>query len=562
MLIATRFGETNQLHEVAAPKGDRKQITFFGEPVSDGAYDGESVIYRIDRGGNEFYQYARLGDGGSTLLTDGKSRNDGLLRGPNGRFAFSSTRRNSTDHDIFVLEIDGKNRLVSEEKGEWRPVAWSRDGKRLIVRNDVSIVESRLASVEVESGAQTILLPHVGKVAYGSAAYDARGRLWLISDEGGEFRDLRRLDGDKLELVARPGERNHDVDGLEISPDGKRVAFTVNAGGETLLYVGTVDGNWKRVELPRGVLGGRMRFDTRSELLGLTWSSARGSDCWAVDKTGHATRWTFSETGGLDTTRFVDPTLVEWKSFDGRTISGWLYRPAVQKRPAVIINIHGGPESQSTVAFNPLVQLWVAQLGVAVLLPNVRGSAGFGRSFLELDNGARRLDSVKDIGTLLDSLSTRTDVDSSRVAVYGGSYGGFMVLASLVAFSDRLRCGVDMVGISNFVTFLEHTESYRRDQRRAEYGDERDPTIRTALVEASPLTHADRIKRPLFVAQGKNDPRVPLGEAEQIVHTLRNQGGQVWYLMASDEGHGFQKRKNRDAFIEAGILFFETVLLP
>jgi dipeptidyl aminopeptidase/acylaminoacyl peptidase len=203
----------------------------------------------------------------------------------------------------------------------------------------------------------------------------------------------------------------------------------------------------------------------------------------------------------------------------------------------------------------------MSELGVAMLYPNVRGSSGYGKRFLTLDNGFKREDSVRDIGAFLDWIARDAGLDTSRVAVMGGSYGGYMTLASLMHFGDRLRCGVDIVGISNFLTFLKNTQDYRRDLRRAEYGDERDPAMAEFLAKISPANHADKIKQPLFVAQGLNDPRVPASESEQMVKAIRNHGGQVWYLLAKDEGHGFQKKRNADHVFYSTVLFVQEYLL-
>jgi dipeptidyl aminopeptidase/acylaminoacyl peptidase len=264
--------------------------------------------------------------------------------------------------------------------------------------------------------------------------------------------------------------------------------------------------------------------------------------------------------GGLDTTRLVEPTLIEFKSFDGMKIPAFYYRPAGPGPFPVVINIHGGPEAQARPYFSGFVQFLVSEAGIAVLDPNVRGSDGYGKTYLTLDNGARREDSVKDIGALLDWVAGQKDLDAKRVAVVGGSYGGYMVLASLVHFGDRLRAGVDVVGISSFITFLENTAEYRRDLRRVEYGDERDPEMRKKLEAISPLNHVDKIRSALFVAQGANDPRVPAGEAKQIVEAVRKAGKDVWFMLARDEGHGFQKKGNRDTFALLGIMFLEKHL--
>jgi dipeptidyl aminopeptidase/acylaminoacyl peptidase len=299
--------------------------------------------------------------------------------------------------------------------------------------------------------------------------------------------------------------------------------------------------------------------------LGFALSSARSpSDVYSVDvRTGKVERWTYSEMGGLDPERLSEPELVRWKSFDGRTISGFLYSPPRRftgKHP-VIINIHGGPESQSRPGFLGRSNYFINELGAAMIFPNVRGSSGYGKSFLKLDNGLKREDSYKDIGALLDWIATRPDLDASRVMVTGGSYGGHMTLAVATNYNDRIRCAVDVVGISNFVTFLERTESYRRDLRRVEYGDERDPEMRAFMERIAPVNNASKITKPLFVVQGANDPRVPRHEAEQIVAAVRKNGTPVWYLMAKDEGHGFAKKKNADFQLYATVMFVRDYLL-
>jgi dipeptidyl aminopeptidase/acylaminoacyl peptidase len=308
-----------------------------------------------------------------------------------------------------------------------------------------------------------------------------------------------------------------------------------------------------------------LNWHANNKDLGFTLTSARSpADVYSLDvTTNKVDRWTVSETGGLNTTTFSEPELVRWKSFDGQTISGFLYRPPAKftgKRP-VMINIHGGPEAQFRPTFLGRLNYYLNELGVAVIFPNVRGSSGYGKTFLKLDNDYKREDSVKDIGALLDWIGTQPTLDASRILVTGGSYGGYMALAVATNYSDRIRAAIDIVGISNFVTFLERTESYRRDLRRVEYGDERDPKMREFLLKISPLNNAAKIKKPLFVVHGKNDPRVPLNEAEQMIVTVRKNGTPVWYLMAKDEGHGFAKKKNVDFQFYATVTFIKTYLL-
>ena len=297
-------------------------------------------------------------------------------------------------------------------------------------------------------------------------------------------------------------------------------------------------------------------------MLGFTASGpTRTGDAWTLDlASGNTTQWTFSEIGGLDSSMFVAPELIEYESFDGRKIPAFYYRPRGEGPFPVAIDIHGGPEAQAQPWFSSTRQYLLNEAGVAVLVPNVRGSSGYGRSYLALDNGYLREDSVKDIGALLDWLAQQTELDKDRVLVQGGSYGGYMVLAALVHYGDRLQAGIDVVGISNFVTFLENTKEYRQDVRRAEYGDERDPEMRAFLESISPLNHVDRIQSALLIGQGANDPRVPQSEADQMVAAVRKAGHDAWYFLAPDEGHGFAKKRNRDLWKRVSVLFVEQAL--
>ena len=310
------------------------------------------------------------------------------------------------------------------------------------------------------------------------------------------------------------------------------------------------------------VKSGKLERWTESETGGLnpeTFAEPRLIPWKSFDK-----RWTESETGGLPTANFVEPELVRVKSFDGLSVSGFLYRPDPKKFPGkrpLLVTIHGGPESQARPSFLARNNYYLDELGVALLYPNVRGSSGYGKTFLTLDNGFKREDSVKDIGAFLDWAGRDAGIDSARLAVTGGSYGGYMTLACMTHFSDRLRCGVDIVGISSFLSFLKNTQDYRRDLRRVEYGDERDPKMAEFMAKMAPLNNVDKIGKPLFIVQGLNDPRVPVTEAEQMAKAIRDRGGKVWYLMAKDEGHGFQKKKNADFQFVSTIQFFRENLL-
>jgi dipeptidyl aminopeptidase/acylaminoacyl peptidase len=317
------------------------------------------------------------------------------------------------------------------------------------------------------------------------------------------------------------------------------------------------------VPLPRGVVE-TIRFPVgRSDRLAVALTQAGAPlDVWMIDlETGRLERWTRSEVGGLDPSTFVEPELVRYPSTGGLQVPAFLYRKAGEGKRPVVVFWHGGPEAQHRPTFNPFVQFLAAELGLAVLAPNVRGSDGYGKRWLSLDDGVRREEALSDIGATLDFVASRADLDAGRVAVYGGSYGGYMVLASMVFHGERIRAGVDVVGISSIPTFLRSTADYRRDLRRPEYGDERNPEVLAVLERISPLNHAARLRAPLLVIQGKNDPRVPQTEAEQIARAVRENGKELWYLLALDEGHGFQKKENRDTMTAAIALFLERQLL-
>ncbi len=573
-LITTRFGDTAQVHRVAFPGGDRQQLTFFQEPVAVAvaAPDGASFLFRKDVGGNEQFQFYSfdVASGAYRLVTDGKSRNQGALWSDRGdRFAFSTTQRNGKDTDVHVMArgADASTPLL-ERDGTWGALDWSADGGRLLVMKFISATESELYVVDVAGRAVTRFHPAAQPVAFGDARFSADGKgVYYTSDEGSEFQRLRyeALAGDSPRVVS--GDIPWDVEEFELSEDGRYLAFIVNAGGLSELHVRDLKRD-KAVATPKLPVGlaSNLRFHRSAHRLGFVLNGPRSpSDVFSFEIGGDAlTRWTRSETGGLDATTFTEPALVEFASFDGRKIPAFYYRAAPKRaggRVPVLINIHGGPESQSRPAFNPLTEFYVRELGVAVLVPNVRGSSGYGKSYLQLDNGFKREDSVKDIGALLDWVARQPELDKTRVAVTGGSYGGYMVLASLTHFNDRLRAGVEIVGISDFVTFLTNTSDYRRDLRRVEYGDERDPEMKTHLEKISPLASVKKITRPMLIAQGANDPRVPRSEAEQIVASIRRQGGDVWYLLAMDEGHGFAKKGNRDYYQNASIVFLQKHLI-
>ncbi|WP_295361155.1 prolyl oligopeptidase family serine peptidase [Arenimonas sp.] len=577
VLVSTRFGETNQVHRVASPLGMREQLTFYREPLSavTPAPGRNAFVFGKDVGGSEFWQlfWFDVDTREVTMLTDGgRSQNTTPLFSHDGKqLAWASTARNGTDYDLWVRDMaTGQARMVLKEGGLWSPLDFSPDGQRLLVLKYVSINESYPGELDLATGKLRLFPVDGGKAAFNAFRYAPDGRsVFYVSDEGREFMTLRHHDpqGGEPRLVS--GNIPWNVTGLEIAPDGRHLAYAINEDGISRLRVLALpeQRQIRLPDLPIGVIG-NFSFSPDGRSLAVTLNSATSpSDVYVYDLgTPALARWTRSEVGGLDASRFRAPELVRFPTFDEvdgkpRTIPAFYYRPEGDGPFPVVISIHGGPEAQALPTFNPTTQFLLEELKVAVLVPNVRGSAGYGKTFLQLDNGFLRKDSVKDIGALLDWIATRPELDANRVGVSGGSYGGYMVLASMVDYADRIRAGIDVVGISHFGTFLKNTEDYRRDLRRAEYGDERIPEMKAFHDEIAPLNNAHRITSPLFVAQGYNDPRVPWTEAEQIVKAVRGNGGEVWYLMFMDEGHGFRKKTNSDYFGAASILFWQQHLL-
>ncbi|MEX2186839.1 MAG: alpha/beta fold hydrolase [Pirellulales bacterium] len=583
ILIGTRFGNATQLHRVYTPGGRREQITFFEEPASGRFVPGETskaVLVSMSAGGNEDFQIhlVDLAAFRTTLLTDGKSRNQlGPVSENGSRMIVMSNRRNGKDTDIYVADTRKSDsmKLLLETDGEfWQPSDWSPDGKTLFLIQYVSINETYPALLDVETGKLDKLpLPGEKPVAIDSGKFSEDGKtVYLSTDASGEFHQLTALDVATKKYRALVDDIPWDVQAIEVSRETGRIAFTVNEDGASRLYLFGADGKARAVDVPLGIIGS-LEFSPDGTQLGFTLARPDApADAYSVvvadskasgDKSEQLTRWTYSEVGGLDPDLFIKPERIAFESFDERKVPAYYYKPrgaSADKPAAVVIHIHGGPESQYRPLFSGTSQYYLNELGFAVICPNVRGSAGYGKTYLKLDNAERREDSVKDIGALLDWIARRPELDAKRVAVEGGSYGGYMVLASLTHFPDRLRAGTDVVGIANFITFLEKTAPYRRDLRRAEYGDERDPAMRAVFARINPTANADKIRSSLLVIHGRNDPRVPFFEAEQIADIVRKQDKPVWTVYADNEGHGFGKKDNRDYMAAVMALFLSEQL--
>jgi dipeptidyl aminopeptidase/acylaminoacyl peptidase len=574
MLISTRFANTAQIHRVAFPMAARKQLSFEAEPVPAASWapkSGDVMVVQKDVGGGEFYQLYTLRNGQLALLTDGKSRNELNVWSTDGELVgYSSTRRNGTDSDLYVINPrDAKtDRMVAEVKGGgWSIAAFSPDKKSAVVAQYVSVTNVDLSLLDLATGKMTPIGDHAKDIAYGGSEFAPDGTLWITSDEGSDFQRLGTLDLSTGKFTPRGPTDKWDVDSFDIAPDGRFIAYVTNEAGMSRVKLLDPKRNTVRpVEaLPPGIVAGVEIAEWGD--IGLTFTSARSAtDAYSINpETLALTRWTESETGGLDVTRNVEPELVEINSFDGLKISGFLFKPDQKafpgKRP-MIVNVHGGPESQSRPGFQGRSNYLLNELGIAIFYPNVRGSTGYGKTFVGLDNGPfKREDSVKDMGAFLTALAKNPSLDPSRFGLTGGSYGGYMCYAAAVQLAERLRSTNCIVAISNFVTFLENTQSYRRDLRRVEYGDERDPKQRAKLLEISPLTRVSQIVKPMMVVTGANDPRVPASEADQLVKALRAKGGTAWHLLGQNEGHGFAKKENVDYQFWTSLMFWQETLL-
>lgn len=574
LLISTRFANSSQLHRVYTPGGRREQVTFFEEPVRGGfipkAEDG-SLLLSMSVGGNENYQVYLLDRSSFTtkLLTDGKSRNSlGAIRDDGKQMVISSNKRNGRDTDLYIADPRKPDsmELIFETTGEfWYAADWSHDAKTLLLGRYVSINESYFALLDVATRERTDLTLPDGKVAaIGNLRFAPDGRSILITtDASGEFNSLARYDISTKEYQWLTKDIEWDVSDLEVHAESGQVAFAVNEDGASRLYL--LEGDTPRaLPLPLGIVSS-IEFSPDGKQLGFTLSRPDApADTYSLSLADEQlTRWTFSEVGGLNPESFIAPQRIQFESFDARTIPAYYFKPRAatsDNKVPVVISIHGGPESQYQPYFSGTSQYYVNDLGFAVIAPNVRGSAGYGKTYLKLDNAELREDSVKDIGALLDWIAQQPELDESRVAVVGGSYGGYMVLAALIHYGDRLKAGIDIVGIASFTTFLSNTAAYRQDLRRAEYGDETDPQMQAVFKRIDPTSNADKIRSALLVAHGVNDPRVPFSEAQQIAEKVRSQGRPVWTVYAENEGHGFGKKDNADYLRAVQVMFLKQHL--
>ncbi len=572
MLIATRFGDTQQLHHVASPSGARRQITFGAEPIAGAAVipGSDRFVMTRDTGGDEWFQlYVRGLTGPALRLTEEGTRNQSPVFSKDGALmAWARATKGASAYTILGVDpkAGGTPRALYASGGAVAPADIAPDRSRLVFVRSLSNREDQLFELDLSTGEARRIAPAADAAVYREPRYLPDGkRLIAISDRGSDTRQLVEIDlATGARTVLSPGLK-WDVEGYDLSGDGRVLAYAVNEDGFSRVVV--QDRITRRAlpqpSLPRGVLTA-LRFspDGQRLAIGLTSATSAG-DVWSWGVSdGELTRWTMSELGELDPAQLAEPELIRFESFDGLSIPAFVYRPKsvpAGTRTPVIIDIHGGPEAQTRPVWNYGAQYFAEVLKATVILPNVRGSDGYGKRYLNLDNAQKREDSVRDIGALLDWIGKQPGLDPGRVAVYGQSYGGYMSLAAMTHYADRLVGGVERYGISNWNSFLQNTEAYRRDNRRAEYGDERDPAMRSVLTRISPISRVGRINKPMLVMQGANDPRVPQSESDQIVARLRANGTETWYVLFADEGHGFLKKQNNDLRREVETVFLRRL---
>lgn len=571
-------GQTPQLHTLDAQKTETCHSSFPDEIIS-AVYEpnkGAYCVFSKDVNGAENRQNYRydFDTGAITLLTNGCSRHTlGVWSHQGHLMAYTSNCRNGKDQDVYLinpLDPNSKHLVMEFSCGDGLAVLdWSPDDTHLLILEYPSANETYLWSIDLTQRTLSRLTPKVNgeKVIYMNARYHQKNsHLYLITNQDNEFNTLAQMDLKTGQFKYLTQHIPWDIERFSLSPQGDRLAFVSNEAGFNKLYLMTLHDH--RIEaltlknLPRGLIFS-IDWDPQGKNLYFNFTSAKiPAEIFRLElKNQRLTRIT--ETASeIDTNTFVEPELISWKSFDGKEISGFLYRPQKKghEKLPVRVEIHGGPEAQFRPGFLYAMNYSINELGIAFLFPNIRGSTGYGKTFLQMADGMQRVDAYEDLSTLMDWIKLHPDLDGDRIMVSGGSYGGHAALAVATRYNDKIACSLSVVGMSNLVTFLENTAPYRQDQRRAVYGDERIPEVRHFLESIAPIHHAHQITKPIFIIQGLMDPRIPYSEAEQMVNTLKAMKTPVWFLTAKNEGHGFAKKDNSDFQCYATIEFMKRYL--
>ncbi len=567
LIYLTNASGTSQIWAIDLPNGAPKQLTKYEDNISFAAFSptGSEIVFGKAVGGNENTQFfAMKADGGSVreLTANPQTRyNFGDWSSDGKRIYYASNKRDKNFFDVYAMEIaDGKETLIYRQDGSNSFAAASDDGSRIIVsRSGTELgLDNNLYLIEAKTGKETLLTAHEGASQYGDVHFINNNEIEFTTNDKREFMSLAGMSlNDKTVQVLENAE--WDVDSVTVARGNNVWAKVTNREGSSEIDIYNRKKSGKvSVKLPaQGIVGG-LEFSGDGRKLAFSFASAKyNSDVWVYDvQSKSLTQITKSERAGIDQNSFVEPRLIKYKSFDGREIPAWFYvssetlgiknkyeiAPSKNSQFPVIVSVHGGPEAQERAGFNPLYQYYLSR-GYAVLATNVRGSTGYGKTFTHLDDVEKREDSVKDLAAAVEWLKVSGGADAKRIAVTGGSYGGYMTMAAITLYPDLFAAAVNTVGIVNWETFLKNTSGYRRRQREVEYGM-LDKNIEF-LRKISPIAKVDRIKTPLFVIHGKNDPRVPYTEAEQIVKVLKDKGAIVEYKLYDDEGHGISKLKNR-----------------
>lgn len=565
------------ISRVAAPGANAETTSIYIQ--SSGIYDvyfqpqGKYLAYTRDTAGNEAFQLYlyETSRGESTMLSDGRSRNtEPVWSNAGDRIVYSSTPLGDAGVNLRIINpLDPKSdRLLAKSSGSYfKAYDWSPDDKQIVFCDFTSNATSTLWLVEVASGKKTLLSPKTNEPElYDDPQFSKDGKgVYVRTEHDSDKRRLAFIDLATQRVTYLPSNPEWDVSEFQLAPDGKTIALITNEDGisRIKLFDATTGKEREAPKVPIGIISDLKWNKNASDLAFNFRSPTTPNDVYSVNTgTGKVELWAKSVTNGVDTSKFSQPELIHWAAFDKRTISGFLYRPPekFKGRHPVIIDIHGGPEEQYRPGFGYEDNFFLNELGVAKIYPNVRGSLGYGKAFSHLDDGIRREDAVKDIGALLDWIKTQPDLDANRVLVQGVSYGGYLALSTACTYGDRIRGVISDSGVSNLASFVEHTEGWRRDLTRGEFGDERDPQVRAVMERIAPLNNAQRITKPLLIIHGQNDPRVPVGEAAKLVAATKGRIP-VWYILAKDEGHGFMKQDNRDYRLYASILFVKEFLL-
>jgi dipeptidyl aminopeptidase/acylaminoacyl peptidase len=578
LLISTRFADTPQLHRISAPLGMREQLTWYPDPIikaltaPSGAADGFAFLKEHNADGQPQLYYYSFATHSARLLSGGSGRHGSPLWSPDGQHVvFTGTERDGSTSDIYMSDLgagSAPHLVVAGRDRPWFPLDWSADGQKLLLWQPGGNDESSLFIGDVNTGS---VLPaeaggkHTG-IRRAHFSPDGRG-MYINSVDDGDFSVLRYLDLVTHQARDLTAAIPWDIVDFQVGVDGRYLAYVTNDGGRDRL---TVLDNQSKLELsPAGLPEGRLsglQFDHTGRLLAFSAEGPQSpADVYVYEPEHNVlSRWTHSEPGALDPQTFVPAQAVQYPTWDRgksgqRLIPAFVYRPHATGPHPVLIDIHDGPAGQFRPGFDAFIQFAVNQLGYVVIAPNIRGSTGYGKSFADLDNGAAREDALRDLGALLVWVGMQKDLDRTHVAVIGQSYGGFMALAMLATYGDRLSGGIIVNGFASLPAYLADAAPGEAAGRRAEFGDERDPQSRAELNRLSPINSLAQIRKPVLVFQGLQDTPAQVQQAGQIVAGIRARGGEAWYVTARDEGHDIRHLANRDAWLATVAQFLKKL---